>query len=106
MRHADEDREVIQALARAGADLSQPRDVRHYLYVPNEKIATFLGPLIERIGFSVETSPEAEGTRWLILISGTAMVTEDEIAAFRETFEGLAQKAGGEYDGWEAAATP
>jgi hypothetical protein len=47
-------------LVQAGADLSQPRDVRHFLYVPNEKIATFLGPRIEQIGFTVETSPEAE----------------------------------------------
>jgi len=106
MSHADEDREVIRALAAAGADLSQPRDVLHFLYVPNEKIATFLGPRIEQIGFTVETSPEPEGTRWLILISGIAMVTEEQIASFRQTFEGLAQKAGGEYDGWEAAATP
>jgi hypothetical protein len=106
MASANEDREVIRALVQAGADLSQPRDVRHYLYVPNEKIATFLGPRIEQIGFTVETSPEAEGSRWLILISGIAMVTEEEIALSRRTFEGLAQKAGGEYDGWEAAATP
>jgi len=34
------------------------------------------------------------------------MVTEEEIAAARLTLEGFAQKAGGEYDGWEAAATP
>jgi hypothetical protein len=106
MPAADEDREVIYALAQAGADLSQPRDVRHYLYVPNEKIATFLGPRIEQIGYTVETKPEAEGPRWLILISSLAMVTEEEIALSRKTFEGLAAKAGGEYDGWEAAAKP
>jgi regulator of RNase E activity RraB len=34
------------------------------------------------------------------------MVTEEQIASFRETFETLAEKAGGEYDGWEAAAKP
>lgn len=102
----DDDRTVIEALRQAGADLSLPRDVRHYLYVPNEKIAAFLGPRIEQIGYTVETSQEAEGPRWLILISGIQVVTEDEIASSRETFEGLAKKAGGEYDGWEAAASP
>jgi hypothetical protein len=106
MSGTDGDREVIDALRQAGADLAQPRDVRHYLYVPNEKIATFLGPRIEQIGYTVETRPEAEGRRWLILISSLAMVTEEEIALSRKTFEGLAEKAGGEYDGWEAAATP
>jgi regulator of RNase E activity RraB len=106
MASEDADRQVIEALRQAGADLSQPRDVRHYLYVPNEKIATLLGPRIEQIGFTVDTRPEAEGSRWLILISGTAMVTAEEIASFRKTFEALAEKAGGEYDGWEAAASP
>ena len=106
MTRADEDRLVIEALRQAGADLSQPRDVRHYLYVPNEKIATFLGPRIEQIGFAVETQAcrrrlqLADPDQWL------AVVTEEQIAEFRKTFETLAEKAGGEYDGWEAAATP
>jgi hypothetical protein len=41
------------------------------------------------------------GSRWLVLISGIAMVTEEEIALARRTYEVLAEKAGGDYDGWE-----
>lgn len=103
---ADSDQEVIRALARAGADLTQPRDVRHYLYVPNEKIATLMAPRLEQLGFTAETKPEVQGSRWLVLIRSTVVVTEEQIASFREAFEAFALKLGGEYDGWEAAAKP
>lgn len=106
MAITDDDRAVIEALRQAGADLTQPRDVRHYLYVPDQRIAEFLVPHLREIGFGVETSPAAEGDTWLVLVSGIAMVTEEEIADARATLEGLAAKVRGTYDGWEAAATP
>lgn len=43
MAIADDDRAVIEALRQAGADLSQPRDVRHYLYVPDQRRGLIAG---------------------------------------------------------------
>ncbi len=99
----DQDAATIAELARAGVDLRQPHTLRHYLYVPNDRIAKLLAPRIADIGFAVETSPAAEGDRWLILLSGEAMLTLEELRASRETLEGLAAKVDGTYDGWEVA---
>lgn len=99
MSAGQDDAAAIALLRANGVDLDVPHMLRHYLYVPLEEIATKIAPVIKGIGFDVETS--ASGDRWLVLISGEAMISVEELAAFRETFEGLAAKVNGSYDGWE-----
>jgi hypothetical protein len=100
------DAEVIDQLRAAGADLSQAREVRYYLYVPTEEAANDVADRVARDGRGIEVTPAATGSDWLVLITEAAVVDEATMAARREEFEGAVAESGGEYDGWEAAVEP
>ena len=97
------DAATIAAVRGAGADLAQPRETRHYLYVPTEEAATTLAGDLAREGREVEARPAATGDNWLVLVVQTMVVNPDTIAEARREFEPAAVGAGGDYDGWEAA---
>jgi hypothetical protein len=100
------DAEVIDELRAAGADLSQAREVRYYLYLPTEEQANEVADRVAGGNRSVEVAPAANGSEWLVLITEIAVVDEATMAARREEFESAVADAGGEYDGWEAAVDP
>lgn len=97
---------VIDQLREAGADLSQPREVRFYLYLPTLADADAVAAAAQVGGRLVQVEPAATGDDWLVLIVETMVVDEATMAARRDEFHGLADPRGGEYDGWEAAAAP
>ncbi len=106
---AEGDRLVIQQLTRAGADLSRPREVLQYLYLPTEDAAEHARETLDAEGYSVEVRPSADAEEgppnpWLVLARTETVVDEDMIDRARERFEQLAARHGGDYDGWEAAA--
>jgi hypothetical protein len=100
------DAEVIDELRAAGADLSQAREVRYYLYLPTEEAANDVADRVADGNRAIEVSPAATGSDWLVLITEVAIVAEATMAARREEFESAVADAGGEYDGWEAAVDP
>jgi regulator of ribonuclease activity B len=100
------DAEVIDELRAAGADLSQAREVRYYLYLPTEEAANDVADRVADGNRAIEVSPAATGSDWLVLITEVAIVDEATMAARRDEFESAVADAGGEYDGWEAAVDP
>jgi hypothetical protein len=100
------DAQVIDELRAAGADLSQAREVRYYLYLPTQEQANEVADRVGGGNRSVEVAPAANGSEWLVLITEIAVVDEATMAARREEFESAVADAGGEYDGWEAAVDP
>jgi hypothetical protein len=105
---AEGDRLVIAELGRAGADLSRPREVVHYLYLPSEDAAKHVRETLDGEGYSAEVRPSADADRgvpsaWLVLARVEAIVDEDMIDRARQRFELLAAEHHGVYDGWEAA---
>ena len=100
------DAEVIDQLRAAGADLSQPREVRYYLYVPTEEQAHEVVDRVADGNRGIEVTPAATGTDWLVLITEVAVVDEATLEARRQEFESAVADVGGEYDGWEAAVDP
>lgn len=100
------DGEVIDELRAAGADLSQAREVRYYLYLPTEEQASDVADRVAGGNRSIEVTPSATGSEWLVLITEVAIVEEATMEARREEFESTVADFGGEYDGWEAAVEP
>ena len=105
------DRLVIEQLQNNGADLSKPRDVRHYLYLPTSNAQEQMAVELRRLGFEVEAQMAANVDQnppnpFLVLASKDAVVNAESINELRRIFETLAAEYEGEYDGWEAAAKP
>jgi len=99
----DLDAATIRQLARAGADLSQPRETLHYLYVGREADAATAKVRLAGEGRAIETRPAATGGGWLVLLETDMVVGLDAIHALRAEIESVASQVGGEYDGREAA---
>lgn len=100
------DQAVLDELRDAGADLSQPREVRYYLYVDEQEEAEQVAAQVRHGDRSVTVEPSADGSEWLVLVTENVIVDAATLAARRSEFEGVLGSVGGEYDGWEAAVDP
>jgi hypothetical protein len=101
-----DDQAVIDQLRAAGADLTQAREVRYYLYVPTQSEANSLAAAVQSGGRLVQVEAAATGSDWLVLITETVVVDAATMASRREEFARAVEPFGGVYDGWEAAAVP
>jgi len=102
---ADLDRLTLRELANAGGDLAKSTETIHYLYLPDESQARAAEMELLPAGYHVKVRPAAQGTEWLALATIDVVPTEDNIARIRNSFETIAERFGGTYDGWEAAVT-
>jgi len=101
----ERDLAVLENLEEHGADLSEPRDVRVFLYFPSEEAAEAAGGELADAGYDIVAfEPDGEEEPWAIRASMDLRVDRDNVAGFRSRFEDLAERHGGEFDGWEAAA--
>jgi Regulator of ribonuclease activity B len=98
------DQQLVALLRKRGADLTQPRHVRHYLYVDTQESAETAAADLVAEGWDCTVEPAATGDNWLVLSERDAVASSAAIDAWRVTFETLAGSfSGGEYDGWEAS---
>ena len=99
---AEADARLLDHLARLGCDPSQPRECRHYMYVPAEPGARAVAHALTGEGWEAECEelPDA----WLVTATTFTSLTDANVLATRSRMELLASDHGGEYDGWEAAA--
>lgn len=100
------DLQTLAALKRHGADLSKSTEVNFYLYVASEDLAREAAEALRPAGYLTEVRPPLPGYReWLCFATRHLVPSAEGIADARATFEGLAARLGGEFDGWEAAVT-
>lgn len=102
---------ILDQLKQVGADLSRPREVIHYLFVPNPDAGERVAIELRAKGFSVEHRRAAETAEkspypWVVVAKTEVIVNEKSVQDAREFFQRVASLAGGDYDGWEAAAKP
>lgn len=107
----DGDAIVVKKLREEGADLSQKREVLHYLYLPSVDAASRAAQELRSEGYSVEQRPSADADKnppnpWLVLAKIVAVVNDTVVEETTLRFTELATRHGGEYDGWEAAIKP
>lgn len=101
------DAQVIDQLRKAGADLRQPRDTVHYLYFQREDGANIAAERLREHGLTAAVQPAAAGSDpWLVKANHDLIVTAESIREIRLVAEDAATAGGGDYDGWEAAASP
>ena len=94
---------VLDHLSRLGCDPTEPRECRHYLYVPGEFGARMLA---SSLNSADDWDADVEEVRdaWLVTAMTVTGLDDDVVRVTRAHFERLAHDHGGEYDGWEAAA--
>jgi hypothetical protein len=101
------DRLALRQLAMRGANLSKPRHVIHFLLFADEADARTAEKEIGEGSWSTRIEPPTEMlAEWSLRVDGERVVGAETIAAFRAQFEQVAERHGGEYDGWEASAKP
>lgn len=101
----DGDHSVLTRLKEMGSDLSKPRHSIHYFYFEEETSAEAAAEELETMGFDAATCELLEtsnGTMWPVKAETISVINEDVIEALREPLTKLAERHGGEYDGWEA----
>lgn len=99
------DQLTLQQLAKAGGNLAISTEVINYLYLPDEARARAAAGELGQAGYHVEVRTAATGPSWLALAKINMVPSTENVALLRGRFESLAERLGGEYDGWEAAVT-
>jgi len=94
---------VLTHLQQLGCDPRQPRECRHYLYVPGELGARSVA---SSLNSADDWDADVEEVRdaWLVTATTVTGLDQKVVRGTRARFERLALDHGGEYDGWEAAA--
>jgi regulator of RNase E activity RraB len=102
----DSDRQLMAYLSGQGADLNEAREVRHWLYFPDQVTAEKAGRRLSQLGYEVVVapSPQKGGGEWRVLAKGMDVASPEAFPGVRQLMEELAAKGGGAYDGWEASA--
>jgi regulator of RNase E activity RraB len=100
---SEADERVLDHLARLGCDPSQPRETRHFLYLPEQAGAEAVARALGADGWS--TSVERSEGAWLVVATRASTLTLDLVRETRAQLAALASEHGGLYDGWEAPTT-
>jgi regulator of RNase E activity RraB len=102
----DADRKVLTQLLEMGSDLSRPRHSVHYFYFEDEGSAHAAARDLELMDFGVNVGEKLnearEPKRWPVTAERRDVINGDVIAALRRPLTQIAERHGGEYDGWEA----
>lgn len=99
-----EDRLVLAALVNAGADLSQPRHVLHFVYeFADEASALSAAGAVPMWQSTVNPPVEGHNTWTVTFERRDYVLTPENVAEDAELFLAAAQAHGGNYDGWEAS---
>jgi regulator of RNase E activity RraB len=96
--------DVIGGLLDAGDTLRPVRAVRHWIYFGTQADRQQIAPKIEALGYKL--GPETDGSQdrpYGLVVTRNQSITPDQIDNAVIELYRLAQQAGAEYDGWEAA---
>lgn len=91
---------VLHHLRRLGADVSKPREVEFFIYIPTEEGAYRVAAQLQKEGYDVHVDPSGRGGEWLCFSTKRIVPSLDEMDRISEHFAALAESYGGNYDGW------
>ena len=97
---------VLDQLMKSGADLTATRHVLYYSYAPSQEVAQAMGREAREAGWEPEVReplPDFPG-QWGVICEKHAVTSPDFVRDADDFFQGLADRHGAEYDGWEASA--
>lgn len=99
---------VLDQLVKAGADMTAPRHVLYFLYLPDQERAAAAAAEAESMGFEAgvrEPLPEYPDQWTLVCERHDYVLDLETVRVNTDTFEELAARHGGDYDGWEASVS-
>lgn len=100
---------VLGQLHDHGADLTKPREATYFLYFTSEEVAEAGATEARTAGYTSAVRhllPEDPG-RWSLVCERSDVVLDPPaVRAADDLFQAIADRHGGDFDGWEAAATP
>lgn len=99
------DRLTLAQVSRAGGDLTKPTGVVNFIFFASEVAARSAAAALEPEGYRVSVQRAVMGTKWVTQANADVVLSPENVAAQRARFEDLATTYGGEYSGWEVAAT-
>ncbi len=100
---------VMGQLMQQGADLSRPRHALYYLYFTSREGAEAGSTDAQAAGYACEVRqpmPQYPGQWSLVCQRDDALLDPPGVIEADNLFQGIADRLGAEYDGWEAAARP
>jgi hypothetical protein len=85
-----------------GDDLSRPRDVEFTVVFPNKKVAKQFANHFSALGFatSTEFAETVQGFPWDVIVVKHMVPSHEEIGAFEDSLQRVAEPFGGHNDGW------
>jgi Regulator of ribonuclease activity B len=105
----NKDLQLLGQLMAQGADLTKPRHALYYLYFATRDAADTGADEGRAAGYGCnvrEPLPEYPDQWSPICERPDAVLDPAGVIASDNLFQGIADRLGGEFDGWEAAATP
>jgi hypothetical protein len=100
---------LMGQLLQQGADLNQPRHALYYLYFSSRDAAEAGAEEGRAAGYTCEVRdplPQYPDQWSLACERDDAVLDPSGVNAADDLFQGIADRLGGEFDGWEAAAQP
>jgi hypothetical protein len=102
----DADQVVLDQLVQMGSDLTRERHSIHYFYFPTAAGAEEARKDLEKMNFETRAGLMLEGEpaprRWPVTAERKEVINGEVIHALRKPLTEVAERFGGEYDGWEA----
>lgn len=99
---------LMGELMKRGADLNQPRHALYYLYFPSREVAETAAGDGRAGGYQCEVReplPEYPDQWSVVCERPDAVLDIDGVRAADDLFQEIADRLGGDFDGWEAAAS-
>ena len=101
-------RDLLEVLTEQGDTLTLPREVQHWIYFPSEESRTLFGHEASNVGFKIghECQSDVQGD-WAfgLTVFRTQPIEQERIDETVLELLRLAERFGGEYDGWESPVT-
>jgi regulator of RNase E activity RraB len=101
MEMRPEDRLALQQALEAGLNPDEPQWFEHYLYFDRHREAKRAASELRQAGYRVDL--DRSGSQWRVLAQHQLLPNEEALEEAIEFLEGLAERYGGEYDGWGVA---
>ncbi len=97
------DNKVVQNLIEQGDDLTEPREVTHFLYFTHRELAEECARQAQAAGYHPGEiqAPTTDLPRFCLPVEQEIIPTLEEISRHTLFLEEKANESGGEYDGWE-----
>jgi hypothetical protein len=94
--------QALDALRKAGNDVTKPTEVTYYLYFPSGEAAQRAADSAKTSHFSADVLSSRGGGEWACIASAKMIPERSAMLETTKRFKAIAASLGGRYDHWEA----